>query len=62
LSAGIKGKRGIFYEVQGITEMRTVKGKVEYKVQWINHEATWEAQKLIEEDIRELLDQFSNAE
>ncbi len=61
MSAGIKGKKGTLYEVQTITDMRTVKGKIEYKVQWINHEATWEAQKLIEEDIRELVEQFTNA-
>jgi hypothetical protein len=61
MSAGIKGKKGTLYEVQAITDMRTIKGKIEYKVQWINHDATWEAQRLIEEDIKDLVEQFTNA-
>lgn len=58
-SAIIKGKKGTMYELTSINEMRSTKGKNEYLVQWVSHDPTWESQKLLEEDIKELIEQFN---
>ena len=59
-SSQLKGDKNEFYEVDKVLEARKKKNKkgFEYKIQWKNHDPTWESEITLKDDIPELIAQF----